>query len=81
MHTHTTECFMETDIDYNTENHVSRNTDNSKNMVRIGQIIAEKLNSAGIKTLHDTTQHDNPKYTGSYSRAAATIKGYLEKFP
>lgn len=81
MHTHTTESYMEEEKEYYTENFNSRNTDNSKNMVKIGSIIAEKLNSAGIKTLHDKTQHDNPQYSGSYSRAAKTIKGYLEKYP
>ena len=47
----------------------------------VGDIVAEKLNAAGIKTLHDTTEHDYPKYTGSYTRAAKTINGYLKKYP
>lgn len=81
MHTHTTESYMNNDAEYYTAEFNSRNTDNSKNMVKIGAIIADKLNNAGIKTLHDVTQHDNPQYTGSYSRAASTIKSYLEKYP
>ncbi len=81
MHTHTTESFMETDAEFYTENFTSRNRDNSKNMVKIGEKVAEKLNSAGIKTLHDKTQHDYPEYTGSYTRAAKTINSYLKKYP
>jgi len=81
MHTHTTESFMQKDSEYYTEEFNSRNTDNSKNMVKIGTIIADKLNNAGIVTLHDKTQHDNPQYTGSYSRAASTIRSYLQKYP
>jgi len=80
-HTHTTETFMAIDSDVYGENFSSRTTDNSKNMVKIGDIVAQKLNSAGIKTLHDVTQHDYPSYTGSYTRSAATIKSYLQKYP
>lgn len=81
MHTHTTETFMEKESDYYTEDFKARTTDNSKNMVKIGDIIADKLNANGIKTLHDTTKHDYPEYTGSYGRAATTIKSYLKKYP
>ena len=81
LHTHATETFMATDSNFYTEDFQSRTTDNSKNMVKIGTVVAEKLNSAGIKTLHTTTQHDYPKYSGSYTRAANTICTYLEKYP
>lgn len=81
IHTHTTETFMTENTDYFTEDFKSRTTDKSKNMASIGKIVAEKLNNAGIKTLHDTTLHDYPNYTGSYSRAAETICSYLKKNP
>ena len=81
IHTHTTETFMTENTDYFTENFKSRTTDNSKNMVSIGNIIAEKLNNAGIKTIHDKTKHDYPNYKGSYSRAAKTITSHLNKNP
>lgn len=81
MHTHTTESFMTENTDYYTEDFKARSTDNSKNMVKIGSIIAEKLNKSGIKTLHDTTKHDYPEYTGSYGRSANTVTSYLKKYP
>lgn len=81
MHTHTTESFMQKDENYYTEDFNSRSTNNNKNMVKIGGIIAKKLNDNGIKTLHDKTQHDYPEYTGSYNRAAKTINSYLKKYP
>ncbi len=81
IHTHTTETFMTDNSDYYTEDFNSRTTDNSKNMAKIGEIVAKKLNAAGIKTIHDKTQHDYPKYSGSYSRAAKTITSYLKKYP
>lgn len=81
LHTHATETFMTENTDYFTEEFSSRSRDNSKNMVKIGEIVAKRLNDAGIKTLHDKTQHDYPNYTGSYSRAANTICSYLKKYP
>ncbi len=81
MHTHTTETYLLEDNGYYTADYTSRTTDNTKNMAQIGKIIADKLNSAGIKTLHDTTQHDYPKYSGSYTRSAATVNSYLKKYP
>lgn len=81
LHTHATETFMETDSDFYTDTYTSRTTDKSKNMVKIGEIVAKNLNDAGIKTLHDQTLHDYPNYTGSYTRAAETITSYLKKYP
>ncbi len=81
MHTHTTETFMEYDSNVYTEDFSPRTTDNNKNMAKIGDIIAEKLNAMGIVTLHDKTQHDYPEYTGSYSRSAKTVNSYLKKYP
>ncbi len=81
IHTHTTETFMDKEQDYYTEDFKPRTTDNSKNMAKIGDIITKKLNANGIKTIHDTTKHDYPEYTGSYGRAATTINSYLKKYP
>lgn len=81
LHTHATETFLDSDRDYYTDKDTSRTTDQSKNMVVIGKIVVDKLNEAGIKTIHDTTLHDYPSYNESYSRAAKTITGYLKKYP
>lgn len=81
LHTHATESYLLHGENYYTENDTARNTDNAYNTVALGKIIADKLNAAGIVTLHDTTQHDNPSYNESYSRAAETICKYTEKYP
>lgn len=81
MHTHTTESFMTEQRDYYTATDQSRRTDERLNMVNLGNIVAEKLNALGIKTLHDKTMHDYPSYNGSYTRAAKTISQYLKKYP
>lgn len=79
-HTHATETFLEKDAKTYGTNYTARTTDNSKNMNMIGDIITQKLNAAGIKTLHDKTLHDSPQYSGSYTRSAKTINSYLSKY-
>ncbi len=76
MHTHTTESY----IDSAAQNS-DRSTDSSKNMIAIGEEIAAVLEQNGISTVHDTTVHDYPSYNGAYTRAMATIKANLEKYP
>lgn len=81
LHTHATESYLRHNENYYTQNDTARNANNAYNMVALGKIITNKLNAAGIVTLHDTTQHDNPSYNESYSRAAGTISTYLKKYP
>ena len=81
LHTHATESFIFHDLDYYTAADSSRTTDQNKNMIALGATVADALNAAGIKTIHDTTLHDHPSYNESYSRAADTICSYLEKYP
>lgn len=81
MHTHTTESYIMHNENYYTNTDASRSTDNEYNMAALGKIVSDKLNAAGIVTLHDTTQHDYPSYNKSYSRAAETIKSYVQKYP
>lgn len=81
MHTHTTESFLPESRDFYTSSDRSRTTDESKNMVALGNIVTDKLNNAGIKTLHDKTAHDYPSYNESYTRASKTILSYLKKYP
>ena len=81
LHTHATESYLRHNENYYTDTDLARTTDNAYNMVALGKIISDRLNEAGIVTLHDTTQHDYPSYSESYSRAAKTICSYTEKYP
>ena len=81
VHTHATESYLREERDYYTNADLTRTTDNEYNMVALGKIVADKLNAAGINTIHDTTAHDYPSYNESYSRAAETICSYTEKYP
>ncbi len=81
VHTHTTECFMEEKRNYYTDADKTRTTDSKKNMVAVGDILASELKNKGIGVIHATEVHDYPEYTGSYTRAEATVKKYLKKYP
>ncbi len=73
IHTHATEAYC------NSENY--RSEDREQNVVRIGQVLAERLNENGIKTLHETSLIDQSGYYDSYARSAELIEAYLEKYP
>ncbi len=81
MHTHTTETFEPYERDAFDMNFNYRTTDASKNMVMVGDAIADELEKAGIGVIHDTTIHDYPSYTGSYDRSRATVQAILAAHP
>lgn len=73
VHTHTSEGYSDTPD--------ARSTDNTKNVVAIGEIIKERLQAQGIKVIHDTTQNDYPAYNGSYNKALGVIKRNIAENP
>ncbi len=80
-HTHATESYVPTsDMAYDST-YAYRSTDCSKNMVAVGKVMADTLNSLGYSTIQDTTLHDYPSYNGSYDLSKATVEEYLEKYP
>lgn len=81
VHTHTTESYLNEAKDYYTDADLSRTTDDEKNLIAVGKILKAGLEAQNIGVVHATEKHDYPEYTGSYDRAAVTIKKYLEKYP
>ncbi len=81
VHTHTCEGYLKYDTGYYYESYYPRTNNNNENVCAVGEAITKALNKRGIKTLHDTTQHDNPSYNGAYDRSMETIQEYLEKYP
>ncbi len=81
MHTHATESYEPYERDYFDKSYNSRSTDNTKNMIRIGEEIVKQLNALGINAIQDKTLHDYPNYNGAYNRSAETVKSYLKKYP
>ncbi len=80
-HTHATECYAPEDLGYYDPSLPNRSTDPEKNMLVIGEIMTEVLNTAGINTIQDRTMHDEYSYNGSYDSSAENIKKYLEMYP
>jgi len=81
VHTHATECYMSYYAGYYNDSDPTRNTDNTQNVVAVGEAIAQELRARGIGVIHDTTQHDHPAYTGAYTRSEQTVTSYLQKYP
>lgn len=83
MHTHGTEAYLDDGIiSYlNDDGELARSEDRTKNVVTLGEEMANILNENGIRTIHCTFMHDSVGYRNSYSRAQETIKEYLEIYP
>ena len=80
-HTHTCESFEP----YVRENYDAgfnfRTTDETKNVVMIGDAIQAELEARGIGVIHVRTIHDYPSYNGAYDRSRASIMPILEEYP
>ncbi len=81
VHTHTTEAYMDTDAGFYYESYTARSDDDNKNVVSVGEAIANQLLLMGINVIHDKTHHDAPGYNGSYDRSMETIEKHLEENP
>jgi stage II sporulation protein P len=81
MHTHTTESFEPYERDYYDASFSYRTSDESMNVVAVGEEMRVQIESYGISVIHDTTIHDYPSYNGSYERSAETVRKILEENP
>ena len=80
-HTHTTESYVAAKTGRYDDSFNFRTTEPDKNMVSVGDAIAEQLAAAGIGVVHAREIHDFPVWTGSYSNSAETIRSVLEQYP
>lgn len=80
-HTHTTESFVSPKTGNYDENFNFRTTEPDKNMIMVGDIIAEQLAAAGIGVVHARELHDYPVWTGSYNNSAKTVRDLLAEYP
>ena len=81
LHTHTTEGYMTYEADYYNAADRQRTHDHTRNVCAVGEAVRLTLSSYGITAIHDTTVHDNPVYTGAYSRSAEVAERYLREYP
>lgn len=76
-HTHTSEAYMDEDVDFFFDSFYSRTQNTDFNVVSVGDAITRSLESKGIKTLHDKTVHDST-YNGSYDRSVQTVQSDMK---
>ncbi|MBP3380541.1 MAG: stage II sporulation protein P [Ruminococcus sp.] len=80
-HTHTTESF-EPFVRENLDGEFNyRTTDETKNMIMVGNAIQAELEAKGYGVIHVTEIHDYPSYNGSYARSRESIVPILEQYP
>ena len=81
LHTHGTETYLPSGIEYYTPDNTFRSTDIATNVVSVGAVIADCLNKAGIPTIHDTEMYDKESYNAAYTNSREAAKVWLEKYP
>lgn len=81
VHTHGTEAFAPEGVTSVKRGTSMRSSDISENIVAVGSVMADILNSSGIPTIHCETMHDIDSYRESYSLSADTVRRYLAKYP
>ncbi len=81
IHTHGTECYMEEGKTTYTEDTPTRNHDIQNNVVAVGKVMADTLNSLGVPTIHCESMFDIESYSAAYSNSEKAIEEYLKKYP
>lgn len=79
IHSHGSESYTKTE-NYQ-ESAAFRTLDTDYNMVSIGEHLAQELEAAGIRVIHDRTMYDVPSYNDAYVEARAGIQAHLEENP
>lgn len=81
VHTHGSEAYSQNDGLTYQESDSYRTTDCSRNMVRVGEEMAQIFRQNGFEVIHDTNLYDYPAYNGAYDRSGAAVKDWLAKYP
>ena len=80
-HTHTCESYTPTPENNYIASGNFRTIDLNYSISRVGSELENFLKGFGYNVLHDSTYHDYPAYTGSYTRALNTIQNILQNNP
>lgn len=81
IHTHGSESYLPSGQGFYSPDESFRSFDEEKTVVHIGELLAERLNTLGIPTLHDKTMHDKADYNTSYVASSKAIEKYLAQNP
>lgn len=79
-HTHTSESFLPSGDTYDPDYPI-RSSEESKNVIAVGDAICEALARRGVSVVHDCRVHDYPMFTGAYYRSADTLLADLAEYP
>lgn len=80
FHTHTCESYTPSEQYQYEQTGNFRTTDLNFSVARVGNELTNCLKKYGINVFHDTTYHDYPAYTGSYTRSKNTVENILKNY-
>ena len=83
LHTHTSEGYLSAAERYleGDLGEITYTDDESRNMLAVGKAFVFALNKNGITAIHCTVMHDESGLSGSYERAAESIRFFREQYP
>lgn len=81
IHTHGSESYLENGYEFYSPEETFRSLSEEETVVHIGAVLCEKLNSLGIKTIHDKTMYDQTDFNRSYNYSREGIKKALAEYP
>jgi stage II sporulation protein P len=81
LHSHGSEAFTKMPGQNYTELVNTRTKDKNYNMIAVGDLLAQRLEAAGIQVIHDRTMHDDPSYNAAYTNARVSVESYLARYP
>ena len=81
IHSHSTEAYDPSDGLTYKEIPSWRTLDETRNVIAVGQVLADKLTQLGVEVIHDTTIHDYPDYNTSYYNCLQSISAWQQKYP
>ncbi len=81
FHTHSSEAYTPADGDDYEASDPYRTEDKAYSVIRVGDLLAEKLEEHGLTVIHDREIYDYPSYTGSYNRSGAAVEAALAAHP
>ena len=78
FHTHSCESYTPSEKYQYSQTSNYRTTDKNYSVIRVGNELENYLKQYNIKVIHDTSYHDYPSYTGSYTRSLQTVENILK---
>ncbi|MDD5017142.1 MAG: stage II sporulation protein P [Eubacteriales bacterium] len=79
-HTHTQEAYRQIEGEEYVETGSWRTADENQSVVAVGEALKKELEEYGYTVLHDTTNHEPPKLSTSYSRSLETMLSYAARY-